>query len=129
MKIPKSKRARRVGVEIQKVTSEKVRSSVMLEYPGAVISIPEVRVSDDLKYARLYCSIFGTEDLKKIQISLKRLLPALRKEVAKQLNIRKIPELSFFWDDTMESADRIEQLLNNVDNSSSPTEEDESDDS
>jgi len=129
LKIPKSKRARRIGVEIQKVASEFVRNKVAMSFPGTVVSVPEVRVSDDLKYGRMYCSIFGAEDMSVIHKLLLKILPAVRSEVAKTLHIRKIPELSFFWDDTMESADRIEQLLNKIHSSSSPTNEDESVDS
>ena len=129
MKIPKSKRARRVGVEIQKVVSDAVRKLVSEVAPGVVATVPEVRLSDDLKYAVAYCSIFGDDDHELIQREIKRAVPKMRKLVAAQLHIRQVPELRFVWDDTMERADRIEQLLNQIHNSSFPTTEDDGADS
>lgn len=129
MKIPKSKRARRVGTEIQKVVSSSLRQSMSVLFPGVIVSIPEVRVSDDLEFAAIYCSILGVEDRKNIEIEIKRSIPKLRKEAAQALRIRKIPEFRFVWDDTMERADRIEQLLNKIHSSSLPPEEDERGDS
>lgn len=123
MKIPKSKRARRVSVEIQKIVAESVRRKASRFAPGTLVSVPEVRVSDDLMHANLYVSILGVEDPSSIQRELLKLLPSLRKEVAKTMRIRKVPEFRMTWDDTAEYADRIEQLLSQI----SP--EDETDES
>lgn len=125
MKIPRSKRARRVGVELQKIIADEIRRRVEPRLEDVVISVPEVRVSDDLEHARIYVSIFGDEGREEAQRELKKALPRMRKAAADALHIRKIPELRFFWDDTMERADRIEQLLNKLHNSSSPPKEDE----
>ncbi len=114
MKIPKSKRARRVGVEIQKIVAEAVRRHAADIAPGAVISIPEVRVSDDLKHANLYCSIHGTRHPDALQRHLLRFLPTLRRQVSQSLRIRKIPEMRLVWDDTYDKADKIEQLLRKI---------------
>jgi len=112
MKIPKSKRARRVGVEIQKIVAEMIRNEMAGFAPGSIVSVPEVRVSDDLEHSILYCSIHTVDDPSPIQKHLLKFLPLLRREVARHLHIRKIPEMRFVWDDTYEKADRIEQLLN-----------------
>ena len=114
MKIPKSKRARRVGVEIQKVAAEAVRRELQFVAPGAVVSIPEVRLSDDLQHAVLYCSIHNVDDPRPIQKHLLRFLPTIRREAARLIRIRKLPEMRFIWDDTLDKADRIEQLLTKV---------------
>ena len=118
MKIPKSKRARRVGVEIQKIVAEAVRREAASFSPGAVVSIPEVRLSDDLRHANLYCSIHGTNDPESIQHHLLRFLPTLRREVAKALRIRKIPEMRFVWDEVLENADKLEKLFKKINENS-----------
>ncbi|MFH0883729.1 MAG: 30S ribosome-binding factor RbfA [bacterium] len=121
MKIPKTKRARRVGVEIQKIVAETVRRETANVTSGAIVSIPEVRVSDDLRHANLYCSIHGVEDPQAIQTHLLRFLPTLRRQVAKSLCIRKIPEMRFVWDETFERADKLEQLFRKIEEDSTST--------
>jgi ribosome-binding factor A len=124
MKIPKSKRSRRIGVEIQKILAEALRNEMTMLFPGVVVSIPEVRVSDDLSIAEVYTSIYGIEDPRPVHSRILKRTGALRREVSR-MRIRKIPELRFVWDDTMERADRIEQLLNSIRSSSSPPNEDD----
>ena len=125
MKFPKSKRARRVGVEIQKIVAERIRELIMQDFPQVIASVPEVRVSDDLGVAAIYTSIHGAEDEEAVRKKIQRNGKRLRQEAASALRIRKIPEFRFVWDDTMERADRIEQLLKKANNSSSnPPEED-----
>jgi ribosome-binding factor A len=114
MKIPKSKRARRVGAELQKIVAEIVRREAARFAPGALVSVPEVRVSDDLAHANLYVSILGAEDPAPIERSLVKLLPKLRSETARAVRIRKLPEFHYVWDDTAEHADRIERLIDQV---------------
>lgn len=119
MKFPKSKRARRVGVEIQKVVSERLRDHVQARFPGVIVSVPEVRVSDDLSVAAIFTSVHGADDNEAVFKQIVKQGRRLRGQAASALRIRKIPEFRFVWDDTMERADRIEQLLNQLDNSSS----------
>jgi ribosome-binding factor A len=127
MKIPKSKRARRVGVEIQKIVAETVRREAVSVASGAIVSIPEVRVSDDLRHANLYCSIHGAEDPQAIQVHLLRLLPKLRRQVAQSLRIRKIPEMRLIWDETFEQADKLERLFRKIEEESASTGSDDED--
>ena len=124
MKIPSSKRARRVGVEIQKVVSTALSKLMADLEPGVIATVPEVRLSDDLKHANVYCSIMGADDLERVQREIKKAAPRMRKLTAEALRIRQVPEIRFVWDDTMERADRIEQLLNQIHDSSFPTSED-----
>lgn len=129
MKIPKSKRARRVGTEIQKIVSDGLRRIVSQELPGVVVTVPEVRLSDDLKHAAVYCSWVGAEDDQVVKRTILKAARKMRKLAADGLHIRQVPELRFVWDDTMERADRIEQLLNQIHNSSVPPTEDDGADS
>lgn len=119
MKFPTSKRARRVSGEIRKVAAEFTRAQVEPKFPGIMVSVPEVRVSDDLSLAAVYVSILGTDDPAPIQKEMIKRQKDMRQAAAQALHIRRIPEFRFVWDDTMERADRIEQLLKQVNNSSS----------
>lgn len=79
---------------------------------GAMVSVTVVRVTSDLSLARIYLSVFAgppkEEVLKNIQENSRR----IRGEVGKSLkNMHKIPELSFFIDDSLDYAENINKLL------------------
>jgi ribosome-binding factor A len=127
MKIPRSKRARRISVAIQKVVANFLQREVSNRFPGVIVTVPEVRTSDDLKVAEAYCSIIGAEDNRVIHKFILKNAARIRMEAASALHIKSIPEFRFVWDDTIERADRIEQLFKDLDNSSSPPPYDEED--
>lgn len=81
--------------------------------PGTLISVSRVRVSPDLSIARAYLSIFpsakGPELLDAIRANTKAIRYDLGQRVRMQL--RKIPELSFFIDDSLDYIERIDNLL------------------
>ncbi|MCB2212358.1 30S ribosome-binding factor RbfA [bacterium] len=126
MKFPKSKRARRVGVEIQKIAADSLRDRMQMLFPGVIVSVPEVRVSDDLGTAEIYVSVHGTDDPHPVHREILKYQKQVRSKAASALHIRKLPEFRFVWDDTMERADRIEQLLNQLNDPSPPHPEDPS---
>lgn len=84
----------------------------------ALISVTKVRVSPDLSHARIYLSIFGGAALpeavaEEVRLHYRELRRKLGERVGKQLRI--VPELSFFVDDSAEYMDRITQLLGKKD--------------
>ena len=82
---------------------------------GILVSVSQVRVSPDLSVARVYLSIFpsekGEELIKNIQGSTRE----IRYEVAGRVRfqLRKMPELNFFLDDSLDYAEKIDALLKN----------------
>lgn len=82
-------------------------------FGGAMISVTVVRVSPDLASAKVYLSIFGTPDkeevFKFIETQTKEIRFIIGKQVGKQLRV--VPDLSFFFDDSLDYADSINQLL------------------
>lgn len=81
---------------------------------GVLVSVSRVRVSPDLGVARSYLSIFpsdkGEELLKGIRSNTKAIRFDLGQRV--RLQLRKIPELSFFIDDSLDYIENIDRLLN-----------------
>lgn len=81
---------------------------------GVIISVTAVRVTSDLSIARVYLSFFpsekGTELLENIKANTKSIRFELGQRVGKQL--RKIPELSFYIDDSLDYIENIDKLLN-----------------
>lgn len=81
---------------------------------GILISVTTVRVTSDLSIARVYLSIFpsekGGELLESIKANTKSIRYELGQRVGKQL--RKIPELTFYLDDSLDYIENIDNLLN-----------------
>ncbi len=124
MKYPKSKRAHRIGGELQKVLAEQLRRLAGERFPGALITVSEVRVSDDLKVAAVYVSLHAEPQVTgEIQKAILRAASRLKRTAAETVRMKQLPELRFVWDDTMERADRIEQLLEQIRNPQSPPSE------
>ena len=76
-----------------------------------VITVPEVRMSPDLRLATAYVMPLGGKDTPPVIEALNRNRKYLRGEVARRINLRFAPELRFHADDTFEEASRIERLL------------------
>jgi len=78
---------------------------------GLVVTVPEVRLSPDLKIATVYVMPLGGAGEDKVVTALSRHARFLRGEVAHKVALKYMPELRFRLDTTFAEADRIEQLL------------------
>jgi ribosome-binding factor A len=78
---------------------------------GSVITVPEVRMSPDLKLANAYIMPLGGLHAEEIVAALNRHRKFVRGRVAPQINMKFAPEVRFYVDDTFEEAGRIDTLL------------------
>jgi ribosome-binding factor A len=78
---------------------------------GHVITIPEVRMSPDLRLATAYVMPLGGRDESAVLEALNRNRKALRSEVAHRVNLKFAPDLRFLRDETFDEAARIDALL------------------
>ena len=76
-----------------------------------VITVPEVRMSTDLKLATAYIMLLGGQNEAPVIAALERNKKALRQEVARRVNLKFAPDLRFLRDATFDEADRIDALL------------------
>lgn len=80
---------------------------------GAMLSVTTVRVSPDLSYAKIYVSVFPSNRVEVVMKSLEEHNRTIRfllgKKIGKQMRI--IPELRFFVDDSLDYIDKIDELL------------------
>lgn len=76
-----------------------------------VVTIPEVRLSPDLKLATVYVMPLGGKDVRPVIEALTRNKKFIRAEVAHTLNLRYAPDLRFREDESFEEATRIDRLL------------------
>lgn len=80
---------------------------------GVLVSVSQVRVSPDLSVARAYLSIFPSEKGEELIKNIKSNTKSIRHEIAQRVRfqLRKMPELTFFLDDSLDYAENIEALL------------------
>ncbi|MFE1598659.1 30S ribosome-binding factor RbfA [Methylobacterium sp. ID0610] len=76
-----------------------------------VITVPEVRMSPDLKLATAYVMPLGGQDETPVIEALERNRKTIRQEVARRVNLKFAPDLRFRRDETFDEAARIDQLL------------------
>lgn len=108
-----SQRMLRVGELIRHKLSEMlVRGDIHDDViAGHSITIPEVRLSPDLKIATVYVMPLGGADMKPVIEALTRNKKYIRAEVAHTLDLKYAPDLRFREDETFEEATRIDRLL------------------
>jgi len=106
-------RQQKINRLLQKELSEIFRKQTQ-QMRGILVSVSTVRVSPDLGNAKIYLSIFpsdkGEEILKNIKTNVKTLRFDLGQKVGKQLRV--IPELSLYLDDSLDYLENIDRLLN-----------------
>jgi ribosome-binding factor A len=79
---------------------------------GAMVSVTMVRVTADLSLAKCYLSVFAGPDKTSVLENIRQNSGKIRGEVGKRLkNMRKIPELAFYIDDSLDYAAQIDALL------------------
>jgi len=78
---------------------------------GHMITVPEVRMSPDLRLATIYVIPLAGRDAKEVVAALDRNKKYLRAEIAHRVNLKFAPDIRFLIDDRFEEAARIEKLL------------------
>ena len=81
------------------------------ELEGHIISVPEVRMSPDLKLATIYVMPLGGRDIDVVIAALERNKKFLRGEVARRVNLKFAPDVRFRVDERFDEAELIEKLL------------------
>ncbi|MEQ9187535.1 MAG: 30S ribosome-binding factor RbfA [Cryomorphaceae bacterium] len=108
-----SVRQQKVSRLIQKDLSSLIQAQFKHLGNGSMVSITVVRITPDLSFARVYLSIFPATEPKKVVDSFNDNLPeichALYQRIRNQF--RKMPEVRFYHDDSLDYAARIDELL------------------
>ena len=105
----------RVNSLIRQEISELLQRQVKDPRLGNFIAVTAVATSPDMKYAKVFVSRIGSEEEKQETLSVLALASGfLRRELTKRLRIRRVPELSFQWDDSIERGDHLLRLIEQV---------------
>lgn len=108
-----SQRQLRVGQEIKKIITSVIERGDLRskEVRDAIITVTEVRVSPDLKYATAYIMTLNGKNLGLVLEMLNEEAWVFKKQVGAKLQLRYTPDINFRVDDTFTEVDRIEKLL------------------
>lgn len=108
-----SQRQLRVGEQVRHAIADILAQGTVhdADLEGHIITVPEVRMSPDLKLATIYVMPLGGRDTELIIAALDRNKKFLRGEVARRVNLKFAPDLRFRVDERFDEAERIEKLL------------------
>jgi ribosome-binding factor A len=108
-----SQRQLRVGELVRHALSEmlargEIHDDVLATH---VVTIPEVRMSPDLRLASIYVMPLGGKDVRPVLEALDRNKRYIRGEIAHEVNLKFAPDIRFLADETFDEAQRIDRLL------------------
>lgn len=110
-----SKRNFRLAGEIKRDLIEIFANEIKDPHIDSMVSVTDVEVSNDLSYARIYVSKLGSQrDREALLDALTKANGFIRSALSQRLKIRKVPELRFFLDDSLEYGAKIEKLLSEL---------------
>ncbi len=107
-------RLERVNEELKKEISHIISYELKNPNVTGLISVTKVKITPDLKYAKVYVSILNAKNTKETLANLKKSAGFIRSEIAKRINLRITPELVFELDDSMEYGAKIDSILKDI---------------
>jgi len=112
-----TRRIEQVNNLIRQEISELLQRQVKDPRLGHFITVTAVSTSPDLRYARIFVSHMGSKEEKQETLSVLTAASGFfRKALAKHLRLRRIPELSFQWDDSIERGAHLLELMDKANN-------------
>mgnify|MGYP003460367711 CR=1 FL=1 len=111
-----SRRVSRVSALIKREISQMLLNEIKDDRVGAgMVSITDVDVSGDLQHAKVFVSIYGTEEAKvETMEGLRSSANFVRRELGTRMRLRRTPEVVFLEDRSLERGDRMLHLLNQI---------------
>ena len=110
-----SHRPDRVGDQIRQQLSEMLSRGTVHDPGIGFITLTRVKVSPDLQLARVYYTTLGDPKARReTKKALDRATPFFRRHLGSRLQLRRVPELQFQFDESVEHQDRVEQILRDL---------------
>ncbi len=101
--------------EFKRVLSEIIMGELKDPRISEMLSVTHVELSRDLKYAKAYISVYDTEKKRKSTIeTLTHAQGFIKNEIGARMKIRRLPEITFLLDTTIEYSSNISQILKKV---------------
>lgn len=104
----------KINSEIQKYISEIIQSELKNPNINGIISVTKVNTTNDLSISKIYLRIFNATDKQEVFNQILHSAGYIRKSLCKKLDIRKVPFLEFYIDDSVEYYDKIENIMEKI---------------
>ena len=104
-------RSHRVADYIQRELSGLIRTELKDPRVSPMLTVASVEVSRDLSVAKVYYALFDPEERAETQGALERASGFLRRQLARQMNTRSVPQLRFYYDDSAERGAHMSALI------------------
>lgn len=113
--MPENKnRLERIDEEYRREISQIISYKLKNPNVTGLISVTKVKVTNDLKFAKVYVSILNSKSIKETLAGLKKSSGFIRSELARKVNLRNTPELIFELDDSLEYGAKIDSILKEI---------------
>jgi len=109
-----SERILRINSEIQKAISYIIANEIKNPLIKGLITVTKVSTTNDLDQCKVYLSIFEDETREEVFNQIKHSAGFIRRELAKAVDLRKVPFLTFFLDDSYEYGQKIDNAINKI---------------
>ncbi|HSR16637.1 MAG TPA: 30S ribosome-binding factor RbfA [Ignavibacteriaceae bacterium] len=86
----------------------------MQDHSFGLLTVTSVKVSPDIKIAKIYISVFEKDKREQVLEKIKASSGFIRSELASRIRIKFVPELKFFIDDTLDYVEKIEGLIRRI---------------
>lgn len=109
----KVKRTDKINSELQKILYQIIKTDINVPSITEMFSITEVDCSPDLKNAKVYVSVYSTNEEKKVATfqGIKSASSEIRRALASKMHTRCVPELRFYLDTALEYGNKIDKIL------------------
>ena len=105
----------RINMEVQRELSKVISQEMKDPRIDPMTSVIAVDVTPDLKQAKVYVSVLGSDEKKQATLEgLKSATPFIRKHLASTINLRNTPELKFYMDESIEYGVNMSKLIDDV---------------
>ena len=107
-------RLNRINEELKREISNIINYEVTNSNVTGMISVTGVKISPDLRYAKVSVSILNSKNIKQTLAGLKSSSGFIRSRIAEKINLRVTPELVFELDDSMQYGEKIDTILKDI---------------
>lgn len=104
----------RVNEELKKEISQVINYELNNSNVTGMVSVTKVKVTPDLRYAKVYVSVLNSKNLSKTLQGLKDSSGFIRSRIAKIVNLRITPEIVFEYDESIVYGEKIDAILKNL---------------
>ena len=107
-------RLNRINEELKREISNIINYEVTNSNVTGIVSVTSVKITPDLRYAKVYVSILNSKNVKQTLAGLKSSSGFIRSRIAEKVNLRVTPELIFELDDSMQYGQKIDTILKEI---------------